>query len=89
MERYGFERGAEKEEATIDVIRYIINNPIRAGLVERVEDYQFWGSLTDSREELLEYIDKGRLKRWPLRSVDGPRLRSRPPKGGLYILWRA
>lgn len=44
------------DEATAGVIRYLINNPIRAGLVSAPEDYQFWGSQTYSREELLEFI---------------------------------
>ena len=55
-QRYGFERVLRNDESTIDTARYIVNNPIRAQLVERLEDYAFWGSLTHSREELLEYI---------------------------------
>jgi REP-associated tyrosine transposase len=57
-QRYGFERVLRREEATVDVACYIVNNPIRAGLVDRLEDYAFWGSFTHSREELLEYIRK-------------------------------
>jgi hypothetical protein len=37
-------------------VRYIINNPVRAGLVADVRDYPFWGSSVYSREALLEYI---------------------------------
>ena len=55
-QRYGFERVLRNEEASVDVVRYIVNNPLRARLVERLEDYPFWGSLTHSREEVLEYI---------------------------------
>ena len=55
-QRYGFERVLRNDEATIHVARYIINNPIRSRLVERLDDYAFWGSLTHSREELMEYI---------------------------------
>jgi hypothetical protein len=50
------------DEASVDVARYIVNNPIRSKLVERIDDYPFWGSLTHSREELLVYIQRGRLK---------------------------
>ncbi len=31
------------EQKTEDVIRYVLNNPIRAGLVEKPEDYPFSG----------------------------------------------
>lgn len=33
------------EENLIQVARYIIANPLRAGLVERVGDYPFWDTL--------------------------------------------
>ena len=55
-QRYGFERVLRHDEASVDVARYIVNNPLRAELVESIDDYPFWGSLTHSREELLEYI---------------------------------
>jgi putative transposase len=44
-QRYGFERVLRNDEATLSVARYILENPIRAGLVERIEDYPFAGSL--------------------------------------------
>ena len=31
------------EQKTEDMIRYVLNNPIRAGLVEKPEDYPFSG----------------------------------------------
>jgi hypothetical protein len=33
-------------------------NPIRSGLVSSLREYPFWGSLTHSREELLEYVQR-------------------------------
>jgi putative transposase len=30
------------EESIADAARYVICNPLRAGLVDRVEDYEFW-----------------------------------------------
>jgi REP element-mobilizing transposase RayT len=30
------------EESVLDAARYVIANPVRAGLVRRVEDYPFW-----------------------------------------------
>jgi hypothetical protein len=44
------------EEEKIAFIRYVIENPIRAKLVESPSDYPFWGSSTCSREELLDYL---------------------------------
>jgi putative transposase len=55
-QRYGFERVLRNEEATPDVVRYTIANPVRAGLVAVPMDYPFWGSFRYTREELLEYI---------------------------------
>lgn len=45
-----------EEEKTADVIFYIITNPLRTGLVQKVTDYPFWGSSLYSRKELLAYI---------------------------------
>jgi len=57
-QRYGFERVLRGEEGTWEIARYIVTNPVRSGLVTRLEDYRFWGSLTHSREQLLEYIQR-------------------------------
>jgi putative transposase len=55
-QRYGFERTLRSDEATLSVVRYIFENPLRAGLVRRLEDYAFLGSsvytLDDVREAL-------------------------------------
>jgi putative transposase len=40
------------------VVRYVLQNPVRAGLVERYEDYPFCGSLTYSAEEVRAWIDE-------------------------------
>ena len=37
----------------LDRIRYVVNNPVAAGLVERPEDYPFLGSQRWSVEELI------------------------------------
>jgi hypothetical protein len=36
--------------------RYIVENPVRAGLVARVEDYPFLGSTVYSIAEILEAV---------------------------------
>ena len=55
-QRYGYERVLRDDEEKIAFIRYVIQNPVRAELVESPLDYPFWGSSTYSREELLEYL---------------------------------
>ncbi len=56
-QRYGFEHVLRGDEPTRIVARYIVGNPIRAGLAERVEDYPFVGSLVGPLRELLEGIE--------------------------------
>jgi putative transposase len=42
----GFHDHALRREETVPVVaRYVIENPVRAGLVERVEDYPYWNSI--------------------------------------------
>jgi putative transposase len=55
-QRYSFERVLRHDEATATVARYVIANPVRAGMVQSPGDYPFWGSFQYSRTELLEYI---------------------------------
>jgi putative transposase len=55
-QRYGFERVLRDSEPTLVVARYILENPVRAGLVERIDDYPFVGSFAHSLRELVEYV---------------------------------
>jgi putative transposase len=55
-QRYGFEHTLRDDELTLVVVKYILENPVRSGLVKRVEDYPFSGSLVYSLFELLEAI---------------------------------
>jgi putative transposase len=55
-QRYGFERVLRDDEATLVVVRYILRNPLRAGLVADVCDYPFLGSEKYSVEEILEAV---------------------------------
>ena len=43
-QRYAYERVLRADETTHGVIRYIIENPVRAGLTNDVASYPFWGS---------------------------------------------
>jgi hypothetical protein len=42
-------------------LTYIVNNPIRAGLVESVPDYPFTGSGVYTREQLWDYVGLDRV----------------------------
>jgi REP element-mobilizing transposase RayT len=54
--RYRFERTLRDDEATLSVARYILENPVRAGLVRNAEDYPFSGSAVHSVAEILEAV---------------------------------
>ena len=49
-------------ESTRQVVRYLLENPVRAALVEWPGDYPHCGSLTCSREELIEWAFVSRDK---------------------------
>jgi len=55
-QRYGYERVLRNEEETWAVVRYVIENPVRAGLVDSPLDYPYWGSSKWTREALLDYV---------------------------------
>jgi putative transposase len=55
-QRYGFERVLRAEDETLVVAKYILANPVRAGLVVNPEDYAFSGSLVYPIHEVLEAI---------------------------------
>ena len=55
-QRYGFEHTLRSDEATLSVARYILENPVRAGLVQRVPDYPFCGSLMYPIEQVLDAL---------------------------------
>jgi len=58
-QRYGFEHVLRDEELTLAVARYVLNNPIRAGLARNVGDYPFVGSLVYDLGDLLDGIRSG------------------------------
>ncbi len=39
------DHAVRREKDVIDIARYIIANPLRAGLVKRVGDYPFWDAV--------------------------------------------
>ncbi len=48
-----YERVLRKEEATLDVIKYILNNPVRKGLVENFLNYPYLGSFVLDIRDLV------------------------------------
>ena len=52
-QRYGYERALRNDESTLAVAKYILENPVRAGLVTRVEDYRFAGSRMFALPDIL------------------------------------
>jgi putative transposase len=65
-QRYGYEHILRSNEASISVVRYILENPIRARLVNRIDEYPFSGSSVYSFEQVLEAIQLD--GRWYARS---------------------
>ena len=57
-QRSYYERVLRGDESSIDAARYVLANPLRAGMVESVEDHPFLGSLTVSVRELLYSVSK-------------------------------
>jgi putative transposase len=49
-----YDRVLRDDEATLSVARYIVANPVRAGLVESPRDYPYLGSDVYSMEALLD-----------------------------------
>jgi putative transposase len=55
-QRYGFEHVLRDDELTLVVARYVLQNPVRAGLVTNRRDYPFIGSQVYTLKELLEAV---------------------------------
>ncbi|MGE0445154.1 MAG: transposase [Vicinamibacterales bacterium] len=54
-QRYGYEHVLRANEDTKSVVRYILQNPIRAHLVTEVREFRFFGSSEYSMAQLLEF----------------------------------
>ena len=61
-QRHGFERTLPDEEESLIAAKYIVENPIRAGLVQRVADYPYVGSLEYSLADLVEGVERPRQR---------------------------
>ena len=54
-----FEHVVRDDEVTQTVAKYVLENPLRAGLVKEPLDYPFSGSLVYSRKQLLDFWHEG------------------------------
>jgi hypothetical protein len=50
---WGFERVLRDDEASFTVARYIVENPVRAGLAKTVSEYPFVGSQVYELKDLI------------------------------------
>jgi len=55
-QRYGFERTLRSDVSALSVARYILENPVRAGLVNRIDAYEFSGSNVYTMDQILEAV---------------------------------
>jgi REP-associated tyrosine transposase len=55
-QRYGYERVLRAGDDTLGVAKYILENPVRGGLVKSSQDYPFSGSARYSVQESLEAV---------------------------------
>jgi putative transposase len=63
---FGFERPLRSDECALRVARYILENPIRAGLARHVYEYPFLGSSVYTVDEILEAVQLN--PRWHTRT---------------------
>jgi len=66
-QRYGYEHVLREDIEEAATIRYIIDNPVREGLVRRAADYPFTGSPRYTMEELEQMAtpsDESKIPRW-------------------------
>lgn len=53
---WGFERVLRDDEASFAVARYVVENPVRAGLAKTVVEYPFVGSQVYALKDLVESL---------------------------------
>jgi len=55
-QRYGYERVLRSEDDTLGVAKYVLENPVRGGLVQSPQDYEFSGSTKYTVQEILDAV---------------------------------
>ncbi len=79
-QRYSYERVLRTEEHTSDVVRYVLENPVRAGLAKHPTEYPHLGSSVYSVPELLQFAYETTTVSGPAKAgrYDVPRVRLKP-----------
>jgi len=57
-----YERVVRSDQDLPALIAYLVENPVRAGLVTSPAEYPYWGSQVYSREEILEFVMPSRRR---------------------------
>lgn len=52
-QRYGFEHVLRDDDSTVEVVKYILRSPVRAGLAASVQEYPFVGSMAYVLKDLI------------------------------------
>ncbi len=58
-----FDHALRDDESIGRAVRYILGNPIRAGLVQRVDEYPFSGSEIYTMSDLLQFVNSHPVRR--------------------------
>ena len=67
------------EESELPFVRYILENPVRAGLVRQCEDYPFVGAGAVSVTEMVRMLDSAGVEVWkPEATSDAPETSGTP-----------
>jgi len=61
-----YDRVLRDGESTLDTVLYMFRNPLRAGLAEKIGDYEFAGSDVFSVQELNEMLGAPSLSQTPV-----------------------
>src|SRR5262249_32659353 len=56
-QRYGYDRVIRDDQELVMTVRYVVANPVRAGLVEHPRSYAFIGSTRYTVDELLDWCE--------------------------------
>ena len=58
-----FDRTLRRDDDVPATIAYMVNNPVRARMVDDPADYSYWGSQVYAREEILAFVGDSRRRR--------------------------
>lgn len=65
-----FDRWIRPEESELMFVRYVLENPVRAGLVSRCEEYPHAGAGVWTVSEMMRILDQAGIEVWNPRPAD-------------------